>query len=383
MTHPTGSFLDGALNGFERGHAFRVSRADRRREQEERERRRRIEDEELAYRRRQREREEAEAIGRTGIGVAPPSAPRVEFNAPRFGQSFGDRSHAAFGVQAPPSGFLGDTRVGSLRQEVGRMLQQPHGQQPMPGVGVQSRAVVQAPAAQPQVDFGGFRRVGPSAEDRESMESARVASQVGAQLAGMLPGGEQLSPEAQTMLGMGRIPVTAVTGMYDRAQVAREAAAYRERYRGRIPARLTDEETVRLGRYLFQQQNDLRPVGSGTGGGTTTAREHLRTVEGQVDDTRTNLARAERQMPTRPEFFATPEGERRFVQDSTRIGTRVNQLQQRADSLDGVRDSLAGVVQGRRPAPAARPQLSVTRAEYDAIVREHGAAYASRHFRVQ
>jgi hypothetical protein len=74
----------------------------------------------------------------------------------------------------------------------------------------------------------------------------------------------------------------------------------------------------------------------------------LATVERQVDDTRADLARAEREVPKRPMFFLSPSDSTRFVADSADVGRRLAGLRQRADSLSAVRDSLAAVVQGRQ-----------------------------------
>jgi hypothetical protein len=99
---------------------------------------------------------------------------------------------------------------------------------------------------------------------------------------------------------------------------------------------------------------ELRPV---TSGGkplirprhtAAEQRQDLATVERQVDDTRADLARTEREVPTRPMFFLSPQDSTRFVADSAEVGRRLGGLRERADSLSVVRDSLAAEVQGRQ-----------------------------------
>jgi hypothetical protein len=86
-------------------------------------------------------------------------------------------------------------------------------------------------------------------------------------------------------------------------------------------------------------------------------RQDLGSVERQIDDTRADLARTEREVP--PPFGQLPTA-RRMLTDSAAYEAsrvpdvrRVGDLRQRADSLSTVRDSLAARVQGR---PFTRPR---------------------------
>lgn len=113
----------------------------------------------------------------------------------------------------------------------------------------------------------------------------------------------------------------------------------------------------------------MRPVTSGgrpvvrpaqtPAGARADERQDLTTVEHQVDDTRADLARAEREMPTRPTLAdQLPAVAQRFTADSSAAAGRVDVLRQRADSLGVVRDSIAAAIQGRsfrRPGAGAAP----------------------------
>jgi hypothetical protein len=88
------------------------------------------------------------------------------------------------------------------------------------------------------------------------------------------------------------------------------------------------------------------------GAGRAAAREDLHSVERQVDDTRSDLAREERDTP-KPVLpgMETPEYNAAVGASKSKIGG----LRARADSLGQVRDSIAGEVQGRKPAPKPAP----------------------------
>jgi len=95
-------------------------------------------------------------------------------------------------------------------------------------------------------------------------------------------------------------------------------------------------------RYDYERQHP-KPTKS-----RATARQDLGSVERQVDDTRADLGRAEREAPTKPMFFLTPSDSTQYAADSASSAERVGGLRQRADSLSTVRDSIAADVQGRR-----------------------------------
>jgi hypothetical protein len=128
---------------------------------------------------------------------------------------------------------------------------------------------------------------------------------------------------------------------------------------------LPDEELVEGVKDLATNpQRFERPAGGAAA--RTEARQDLQSVERQVDDTRADLARAEREMPTRPELAEyEPSIAQRFTADSAAVASRVGALRQRADSLSAVRDSIAAAVQGRsfRRQPAKR-RITADQAEY-------------------
>jgi hypothetical protein len=111
-------------------------------------------------------------------------------------------------------------------------------------------------------------------------------------------------------------------------------------------------------------------------------RQDLASVERQVDDTRADLARAERDAPQKPMFFLSPADSTRFAGESAASASRVSGLRQRADSLSAVRDSIAALVQGRpfqRPAQKTPAQwVSEVRREHPDWTPEQVAAEARR-----
>lgn len=135
----------------------------------------------------------------------------------------------------------------------------------------------------------------------------------------------------------------------------------------------------------------VRPQASGGGSGLTDTRRDLATLNQQIDDNRADLTAARRRVPEgRSPLVAamqTPEQGERFTADSTAAADQVRRLEQRGDSLGGVRDSLAAVAQGASPTSSTGSstgtRLSVSQAEYDAIVAQQGSSYARRHFEVR
>lgn len=87
--------------------------------------------------------------------------------------------------------------------------------------------------------------------------------------------------------------------------------------------------------------------------GGSESREDLRSVERQVDDTRSDITRAKADAPRPVAPGMESPGHAAATAASKR---KIAGLQQRADSLGRVRDSIAGAVQGRTPAapPAAK-----------------------------
>lgn len=155
-----------------------------------------------------------------------------------------------------------------------------------------------------------------------------------------------------------------------RARIASAAAQIRQQY-GQDPrykglTLLPDEELVnQFGDILthperYTSERRQREIDT---------RQDLTSVERQVDDTRADITRVEREQPTRPAFFVSPQAEQQFKADSAAVGERLLGLRQRADSLGGVRDSIAGVVQGRRP--TARPASKTPAQWVSEVRREH------------
>lgn len=190
------------------------------------------------------------------------------------------------------------------------------------------------------------RKLAENTEDRDYLQARRLREDVGFQL-------EQRVNQGQ-LDAQGR---SAANDQDRRRRVAAAAAQIREQY-GRDPkykglTLLPDEDLVReFGDILTNPQRFERPGGY-TSTHRTEARQDLTSVEKQVDDTRSDLSRAEREMPTRPPMAAyDPSVARQFTADSSAAAVGVNLLRQRADSLGIVRDSIAADVQGR---PFHRP----------------------------
>ena len=140
---------------------------------------------------------------------------------------------------------------------------------------------------------------------------------------------------------------------------------------------------------LDYDRRRVRPrAGSGRPGGLTDTQREQRAVAGQIDDTRSDLARAERESAprmTRPAFLPK-EREGQFVADSTAAARKIGGLQQRADSLTAVNDQLVARMRdgdggGTRPSfsdvgsggssgPAPQGDIAALRAQArDAIER--------------
>lgn len=141
-----------------------------------------------------------------------------------------------------------------------------------------------------------------------------------------------------------------------RLQVQKAAAGIRERFRSdprfRGITMLPDEDLVREFGDLLSNPQRLEPRVSRDRAET---RQDLASVERQVDDTRADLSRAERDAPSRPPIFLSADAEQNFRADSTEAAVGLNLLRERADSLGQVRDSIAAEVQGRR---YERPQAA-------------------------
>ena len=186
-------FLTGLAGGFRSGAETAIALQDRRRRQQ-------IEDEERRYRAAEAERRareaalrEAEFSERTGIRYVPTTIPE-----------FRDPFQA---VQDPAELMRG--RIAEIRQGVGRQLL---------GAGAAADPLTTpfraapVPAFERPIEFGGFRKVGPSQEERQSAEAsereARLTALIGSTIARLRPelGIATDSPEAMA-LGTGRVPL--------------------------------------------------------------------------------------------------------------------------------------------------------------------------------
>lgn len=325
MTHPLAAFLEGLTGGFEGGYGLRQSRDDRRRRQAE-------EDRERQRRDFERGRGDAERAQETGIKYVPSRAPDA---AGRF-----------------------DERIAGIRQGVGASLM-PRTEHVPTGAFAGAAELPRVRGLDDRIQFGGFEQVRPSADEQRALDTelrdAELAAAVGNALARQRPelGYAPGSREAM-LVGMGRLPA--------------EAAPWQPRTRD-------------------EQLDWLRDTGviaqrTRAGSGREAARQDLGSVERQVDDTRADLSRAERDAPERPMVFLTPEQETTYRADSTASADRVRGLRQRADSLGRVRDSLAAVVQGRPPRPAATKTpaewVAEVRREYPSWTPEQVATEARR-----
>lgn len=104
--------------------------------------------------------------------------------------------------------------------------------------------------------------------------------------------------------------------------------------------------------------------------GDVRLRDELTRVERQVDDTRADLAAAEREKPDLSQYLMagkTVEDHRRALADRDR---RVTDLRQRADSLSGVRDALAARLQGGPAGAGGGGSVEQQRAAWDRAARE-------------
>lgn len=95
----------------------------------------------------------------------------------------------------------------------------------------------------------------------------------------------------------------------------------------------------------------------------------FRAVGTQIDDTARDLAGARRAVPKSPPLgFNTPADSAAFARDSSAAASRVGGLEQRADSLRGVSDSLSAVLEGgaapRRPINAAKQRITQDQMDY-------------------
>lgn len=159
-----------------------------------------------------------------------------------------------------------------------------------------------------------------------------------------------------------------------RRRITEAAAKLRANPRFKSLADLPDEELIDAASDLILTQTRTAATAANKPDrALQEAKAQLGTVERQVDDTRADLARVERDLP--PSFVDLPL-DQRAMRDSTAheatrapLARRAAQLSQRADSLGGVRDSLAAVVQqGGRDVP----RTTKTPAQWVAEVRrEH------------
>lgn len=336
MTSPLASFLEGLTGGFEGGYGLRQDRDDRRRKRE-------TDDRERQRREFERGRGDVERAQDTGIDYVPSRAPdevgRFDEAASRLRRDTGNALMPRTDRVAP-GGFAGARELpGQQHDMLDRSLAMPRIR------GIEDR-----------IQFGGFEQVRPSRAEQhdidESAHNAELAAAVGNYLSksrpelGITPGTQEA-----TLLGMGKIPL------------------HEPRDRNIDPL---SPEGIKA-----RLDYDRQRVRSG---GDADLRQDLGSVERQVDDTRSDLSRAEREMPTRgPLTDYDPEANRRFVADSSAAAGRVESLQARADSLGGVRDSIAARVQGRAPTTKSPAQwVTEVRREHPGWSPEQVAAEARR-----
>jgi len=346
VSDPLAGFLEGLVGepggaGFRGGYDFREGIKDRRR-------RRYIEEAILRMKMASAERENREGELRdamlrdeTGLGVVPSRAARLEFTPPPFGA---------------PAPVAGD-RVRDLRRAVGTQLVNdavPAGVQ-----GSFGAPPLEAPQLRQGIRFGGVEQVGTSRAVREEIgydpqestgslegdisrsRQPTTAQLVGQTLAG-LAGRDDLSPVQQSLVGRGAVPFSAL-------QPKRYAPTTREEW-------LRDQRDVAALRV-----------------GSRATKEDLTAVERQIDDTRADLAAAERRRPKKPLVFVRPEDEQAFGTAETEAGEAVDALQQRLDSLNVVRDELAAELQGgpgggRPPVEGTDPRLQQLDQQYQAAL---------------
>lgn len=318
MTSPLAAFLEGIGSGFQSGHEFHEGVRERRR-------RRTLEEEERARRNFERGRGDAERAQETGIEYVPSRGPDLVAQFDEGVRGRADRLRRGVGDALVPRS---DMRFDHFGDEV---------------------ALPQIRGMEDRIQFGGFQKVRPSAAEQVAHteeHQAELAAAVGNQLAKSRPGlGINPGTQEATLLGMGKLPLEPETWAprtrQDQLDWLRDTGVISQRTRAGRAAASADQ------------------------------RQDLGTVERQVDDTRSDLARAERDMPTRGDLTDyDPAARARFATDSTRGAGRVAALQHRADSLGRVRDSIAGETQGRAPARA----VTRTPAEWVAEVwREHPA----------
>ena len=89
-------------------------------------------------------------------------------------------------------------------------------------------------------------------------------------------------------------------------------------------------------------------------------RQNAAIVRQQLDNTTTALNAATRAAPKQPAFYPSASDSTAFVQRRDAAQASVNQLRNRADSLTGVLDKLAGQMQGTTAASAPPPPAPVS-----------------------
>ncbi len=326
MSDPLGALLEGGLSGFETVYGLREGAKERKRRTRFEEALERFRLAEGERRLRTGAREEAAQVEETGLDVVPSRVPQTEFTPPTFGPD-----------AAPPD------ELRFLRTEVGREL------------GGFGTPALPAARMRPRIEFGGVEQVGtPRAAVEEIGYDASIstgdlagdiararqptmAQQVGKAL-GSFTGRDDLTPVQQTLLGRGAVPLSAL-------QPKRYAPATREEW--------------------LRDQRDLAALRVGS----RATKEDLTAVERQIDDTRAELAAAERRRPKKPLVFVRPEDETAFGAAESEADEVITALQQRMDSLNVVRDALAAELQGGRGGGAgADPRLQRLEEQYRAAL---------------
>ena len=282
---------------------------------------------------RERRRQDA-AAARAAPEQQRVSAPAIEFTPPRFGESF-PRPRTETGIAAPPRGFL---------REGGGPAPSRAAPAPLANIGKIALGPTPAPTRMRGLadtfQPGGFIQTGPSAADRASMVEAEKAGRIGRVVSALVPAVGAMTPEGQTLVGAGEIPLAAVTAAQGRQDTHAQALAWLRKYPD-IPAGIGDEAIIRAGVFRDQQSHDLPPAGAGSPPAPTQAQ-----LDARLDRSRDALYTAQRGAPARPDYV-TPAAEQKFVRDSSLAAQQVGRLQERV-----ARDSTAAA---GTPAPAPVP----------------------------
>jgi hypothetical protein len=208
------------------------------------------------------------------------------------------------------------------------------------------------------------RRLAKEQEDTAYERARRLREDVGFQLQQRVREGELASQGREAEEYQRR----TASETDRRARVKAAADAIRQQYgndpRYKAIMLLPDEDVVREFGDIVTHPERFREAARAR---QIEQRQDLASVERQVDDTRADLARSEREVPKKPLFFLSPSDSTSYTADTSAANERVRGLRQRADSLSAVRDSLAAAVQGRR---FHRPQQKTPADRWEELVSQ-------------